>query len=383
MNILKLAIRDCLENEISFCKFIAANDVGTTGSHQAGMYIAKESWSLLFDEPGVKGSNKDKLVKIKWQNDLETDSRFIYYGQKSRNEYRITRFGRNFPFLQPEQVGNLFILIKINSDYYNAYILNTDEDIENFFSELGISATQTNCLIKGNSRFTLNPIDFIELFDQYIENLQVDFPTTKELSAKAREIYNTSLKYNLHSPDDLLLKWYNTEYNLFRAIENFRYKERISKSFDTVEELVDYALKLLNRRKSRAGKSLENQLSAVFNKHEVLFEEQIITEGNKKPDFIFPGSKEYHDPFFFKENLYFLAAKTTCKDRWRQILNEADRIEVKHLFTLQQGISENQLKEMQSHKVQLVVPKPYIKTFPPSFQDKIMTLEKFILTVKS
>jgi|GEM_PF-7064025 len=27
------------------------------------------------------------------QGDFFTDSRFIYYGQKTRNEYRITRFG--------------------------------------------------------------------------------------------------------------------------------------------------------------------------------------------------------------------------------------------------------------------------------------------------
>ncbi len=28
-----------------------------------------------------------------------------------------------------------------------------------------------------------------------------------------------------------------------------------------------------------------------------------------------------------------LAVKTTCKDRWRQILNEADKIHQVHLFT--------------------------------------------------
>ncbi len=37
-----------------------------------------------------------------------------------------------------------------------------------------------------------------------------------------------------------------------------------------------------------------------------------------------------------------LATKARCKDRWCQILNEADRIERKHLLTLRQGVSESQ-----------------------------------------
>lgn len=34
-----------------------------------------------------------------------------------------------------------------------------------------------------------------------------------------------------------------------------------------------------------------------------------------------------------------LAVKTTCKDRWRQILNEADKIHQVHLFTLGRSFS--------------------------------------------
>jgi hypothetical protein len=48
-----------------------------------------------------------------------------------------------------------------------------------------------------------------------------------------------------------------------------------------------------------------------------------------------------------------LAAKTTVKDRWRQVLNEANRIETKHLLTLQEGVPEGQFTEMQDAKVNL------------------------------
>lgn len=49
-----------------------------------------------------------------------------------------------------------------------------------------------------------------------------------------------------------------------------------------------------------------------------------------------------------------LGAKTTTKDRWRQVLNEADRIPHKHLFTLDTNITAPQLEEMKAEKLQLV-----------------------------
>jgi type II restriction enzyme len=77
-----------------------------------------------------------------------------------------------------------------------------------------------------------------------------------------------------------------------------------------------------------------------------------------------------------------LGAKTTCKDRWRQVLNEADRVDEKYLFTLQQGISANQLKEMCDYNLKLIVPKKYLTCFPSEFRDKIGTLSSFITMVK-
>ena len=84
------------------------------------------------------------------------------------------------------------------------------------------------------------------------------------------------------------------------------------------------------------------------------------------------------------EKLISLAAKTTCKDRWRQVINEANRLrgQAKFLCTLQQGISAAQMDEMQEEKVILVVPKPYIATYPKDKQDRIWTISKFIDYVK-
>lgn len=131
--ILNSAIAKVQNSRHAFCRFITANDTGTNGSHQAGFYIPKCAAPLLFDSLGVKGENKDKLVEIKWQDDFVTESRFIYYGQGTRNEYRITRFGRNFPFFEEEHVGDLLIIAQESETDYSGFVLQTDQDIEDFF----------------------------------------------------------------------------------------------------------------------------------------------------------------------------------------------------------------------------------------------------------
>ena len=114
------------------------------------------------------------------------------------------------------------------------------------------------------------------------------------------------------------------------------------------------------------------------------FEEQVKTEGNKKPDFVFPSGDAYHDMNYPVERLVVLGAKTTCKDRWRQVINEADRVRDrnKYLVTLQQGISPQQLAEMREENVQLIVPKTYIKSYPKEFQPTIWSIKQFIEYVR-
>lgn len=102
----------------------------------------------------------------------------------------------------------------------------------------------------------------------------------------------------------------------------------------------------------------------------------------KKPDFVFPNGKCYHNLEFPGDLLTILGAKTTCKDRWHQVLNEADRIPNKHLFTLQRGVSRNQLQEMKDEHLTLVVPRDNISLFLPEFHENIMCLSDFIGVVR-
>lgn len=142
---------------------------------------------------------------------------------------------------------------------------------------------------------------------------------------------------NSLDPDEQLLDRRRVEYDIFLLVEELHVLDIIRKGFGSVDEFIALANSVSNRRKSRAGKSLELHLEHLFIEHGLRhFATQAITEGNKKPDFLFPSAGAYHDTEFPVENLRMLAVKTTCKDRWRQILNEADKIHQVHLFTLQE-----------------------------------------------
>ncbi len=83
-------------------------------------------------------------------------------------------------------------------------------------------------------------------------------------------------------------------------------------------------------------------------------------------------------PTFPVSRLGMLALETTCKDRWRQVLNEADRtIPCTHLLTVQQGVSEAQYREMAESRIKLVVPGPLKTTFPVSVRKEVQTSGEF------
>lgn len=376
------AIQSVNNSMVSYCKFLSANDSGETGGHQAGILISKRAKSMLFDDTQELTGIVKRKALINWMEDITTESTFTYY--QSKNELRITSFGRGFPYLNPEDTGALFIFTKQDREHYSGYFLYIEDDINSFLDAFGLSPTETNNIIE--KQITLTAQEEIAI-NQFIEALTVDFPSSEVMSRTAREIQNTVYNHNefmRSNPDRKIIEWTDTEYKLFRALEHYRYGEMIRTGFSTVEEFIEIANQVLNRRKSRAGKSLEHHISAIFDANSIEYEEQVRTEGNKRPDFIFPSGRAYHDLTFPVDRLISLASKTTCKDRWRQVINEADRLrdKNKYLLTLQQGISAPQLKEMEDERVILVVPRPYIASYPREQQAKIWSIKKFVDYVK-
>lgn len=209
------------------------------------------------------------------------------------------------------------------------------------------------------------------------------WPTVKEFASFARSTLNLDPSHD--SVDKVIMHWMSREEGLYKVYEDYTLEKDAnshkglspSKLFDLV------ALPVFNRRKSRAGRTLEGHLSEIFESRGVMFAAQGITELKRRPDFIFPSIEAYHDPQFNSSRLTMLGVKRTCKDRWRQILTEAQRIPNKHLFTLEPKISESQTAEMRSSNLQLVVPASVQKTYTEAQQKWLMSLSEFIDLVKA
>jgi len=77
-----------------------------------------------------------------------------------------------------------------------------------------------------------------------------------------------------------------------------------------------------------------------------------------------------------------LAVKTSCKDRWRQVLAEADRIRTKHLLTLEPAISKIQTAEMQRQGLQLVMPATLHRTYQADQREWLMGVGDFLEVVR-
>ncbi|MBP7493726.1 MAG: restriction endonuclease, partial [Rhodoferax sp.] len=220
-----------------------------------------------------------------------------------------------------------------------------------------------------------------DILDRLTTEFGMSFPTTKRFSAFARESLGGHIAAE-DDPDLALEEWMKHEERLFRALEKAIVEVRLKEGFTAVDEFVSFSLSVQNRRKSRVGHALENHLEAVFKAHLIPYQRGAKTEGNSKPDFLFPGAKEYRDHVLGAPPLQMLAAKSTCKDRWRQVLTEAAKIPRKHLFTLETAISENQTDEMNAHLIQLVVPPSVAKTYTPAQQSRLLNFRQFLAVVK-
>lgn len=218
--------------------------------------------------------------------------------------------------------------------------------------------------------------------DDMLEKFGGGFPTTKIFSNYARSTMQGVS--SLDNPDEALLAWTEREVTLFKTMEKYLIGGRLKAGFDPddVDSFLAFSLSVQNRRKSRAGNALENHMEEVFVEYEITYSRTPCTEGRRKPDFILPDIEKYHDKIFPADRLIMLGAKTTCKDRWRQVLNEASRIERKHLLTLQPSISEAQTDEMEEEGVQLVIPEPLKETYNQVQQSWLWNVSDFLSFTK-
>jgi EcoRII C terminal len=217
--------------------------------------------------------------------------------------------------------------------------------------------------------------------DTMLQKFGNQFPPTRDFSAYTRSTVKDIDSVN--DPDATLMAWMEREEILFRTLEKHILADRLTEGFaGNVDGFLEYSLSVQNRRKSRVGRALENHLEVIFTENGIRYARGGLTEGKSRPDFIFPGITEYHDAQFDPLRLTMLGVKSTCKDRWRQVLVEAQRIQRKHLLTLEAAISRFQTDEMHANNLRLVVPKSLHSTYTAEQTATLLDVAAFTAAVK-
>jgi hypothetical protein len=378
------AIEDAVRHGNALLKFISPNDAGLTGSHQCGFYMPIPVWDIYTPHPPVAGRNDKHAVSILWQDDRITDSVITWYGA-AKHEYRLTRFGRDFPFLNADMVGDLLVLIPKSLNEFIAYVFDSDEDIEELESALGVESFQNWGVYQNGAARDIDSEDAcIGRLIRDASGTYTDFPAGEVFSEAARNILQTcKKKFSELPPDEALMRAIETEYQLFQSVERVVCQNAVTGRFFTnIDEFIQTALSILNRRKARAGRSFENHVEYILTKAGIPHKMRPALGTDGRPDILIPGEEAYSDLSWPESRLFVIGLKTTCKDRWRQVLNEGRRVKAKHILTLQQGITENQLKEMQEAGVSLVVPKPLHNKYPEAWQSTLLDVQGFMETIK-
>lgn len=380
-----------------FVKRLSGNDTLANGSNQAGPYVPKPVAFRLF--PSLKSSDYNPRVDFPAliaSHAVKALPRIIWYNNRlhakgSRNECRLTNWGgARSPILDPDSTGAICVFAfhqqELAKDTQGCvvWLCSTVEEEDEVEDQVGpvepgaglaydASATVTLATAPHDTPCTLKPDDIplewkIKFPDGLtVVNMAVDrLPSVKKLPSDKR-----------------LLRRRDCEFELFRSVEEAVVLPRIKEGFTQVEHFIKYANAVTNRRKQRSGQSLELQAKRIFDEESLPHARNEISEGTKRPDFLFPSIDAYRTTTFPAEKLRMLAAKTTCKDRWRQILPEADRVPRKHLLTLQLGISVKQFTQMQEAGVSLVVPKSLHASYNKTIRPHLTSLETFIGETKA
>lgn len=358
----------------------------------------------IFGSERISFDTKFLYLTDEEEEQVIEDGKLTWYDARAnhptRSEYRLY-YTPNLP-IQMAREGDMVIISKSSDDLLLVIVCPQGsthesqllwlfglEETENKFTVKEFSSQKSELGYAGNLIISSLGLEIEEeepdLLEEMLELFGMQLPKTAIFSEYARKSLKTKVS-PVESPDETLINWMEWEEKLFRTFEKYQVQIKLKEGFGEdgldVDDFIKFSLSVQNKRKSRAGYAFENHLAKIFDENNIKYTRGAKTERNNKPDFLFPSIEDYFNTEFPPHLLTMLGLKTTAKDRWRQVIPEADRIPVKHLITLEPAISQNQTDEMVVQNVQLVIPKPILPTYHPNQQKVILTVSDFVEFVK-
>ncbi|MDB4863540.1 type II restriction endonuclease [Pirellulaceae bacterium] len=211
------------------------------------------------------------------------------------------------------------------------------------------------------------------------EQLKQQIPENKKLCREAANklLLPLTPEYIKANFSDLFQDMQEEIYKSFLSYENKIGSEILQRELelsktDLFERLKAFFMSCSQSRKSRAGSAFEFIVKEMFGKLNYPFSEQVKAE-NARLDFVLPSADHFE-----KQPLdsIIVTVKRTLKERWKQIVSEANKGYGFFLVTMDKEKTKSEISEMETKKVYMVVPKKIKEEKYPGLYN-VITFEEF------
>ncbi len=222
--------------------------------------------------------------------------------------------------------------------------------------------------------YTTSDVDWLtaELGDLSL----AEFPDTRTMARLAGKRLGV---WDGTDPDTRLIDLLDVETRLFHALENAQALPRFRDDCATTDDYLTLAKSLLQRRRSRRGYSFEHHLATVLEGSGLRFETQVETEPSSRVDFLFPDLATYvAGGSGLDARVVHMNAKSTSRERWKQVLHEAARLERRHLGTLDPSLSPGTVRAATEAGVTIVLPRSVRDLYDENTRQGLWTVADFV-----
>jgi hypothetical protein len=392
------------QSESFLLKKLARNDCSWADDpkkHQGGPFLPKGAFGKKFF-PQLKNINGEKrhifetIIEVEWPGTSETKQcRLVHYSNKG-SEQHLTRVPKpEFSNLTP--ASYLLIAKKTKRHAYIAVVIDSATSTAEWIEDKLELKSDFSCelFLPDDIRAkTLSQQELlVQAIIQAIKNDQLQslinsysMRSTDQLAVAAQELYlekvgaSSLSPYEIASPGDAIRTISrDLEFELYKEDESkllavqFANSLVLAHGINTRKDAVKSIVKCCSnndlysvfksasqKRVSRAGRSFELHLSTVMRNGEIAFDAQVKHNG-RRPDFVLPGAHALKANESNPGRAYILSAKTTLKERWKQIVLEDYNCPV-FLATLDERITKPALDQMLNLNITVVVPESLKKS---------------------
>ncbi len=242
-------------------KGLSANDTQLTRGHQAGPYVPRDILFAMIPELDRRDEeNPREVIDAAIVSHQHTSAvTAIWYNNRlrdgTRNETRITGWGGiSSPLLDPELTGAAAVFAFGGDEgarWCKIWVCVTEDETDFIEERFGAIEPGTGLVFPPLERRGLAGGCGLSASEMPRDWLR-SFPSPNDVLEKSLEMRPS---FAALSPDNRLLKRRACEYELFQSVENATWLPRVQDGFSTLNDFLSLAQTILQRRRSRSGKS--------------------------------------------------------------------------------------------------------------------------------